>query len=260
MAFESASQKIAEIGIHPGEQARFGFEHGDLAAERGKDARKLAADVAAAEDEQARRQLGERQQIVAIQNARAIAQGDWQFRGARTGGEDNGARVGERVGDVAFAIGHFNLGGAFQSTAAFDEIHAVFIDEILDARCELGHHLLPSLHNAGQLRLGLGNAHSPLAGLLCLAQQIHAGDHRFGGDAAGVQAHAAGRIGVYQRHPQPVMRRANGGHIPTGASADDGEVIMRITHARNLTTKWPEANKEFFGWGLNRQGAKMPRD
>ena len=79
-----------------------------------------------------------------------------------------------------------------------------------------------------------------------------------------MQAHAAGRIGIHQRHPQPVMRRANGGHISTGASADDGEVIIQIIHARNLATKRPEANKECIegggngeqegGWGRGRWG------
>jgi len=35
------------------------------------------------------------------------------------------------------------------------------------------------------------------------------------------------------------------------AGADDGEVIIRITHARNLATKRPEANKEFFKGVVN---------
>ena len=39
------------------------------------------------------------------------------------------------------------------------------------------------------------------------------------------------------------MRRGAGGRKATGAGADDGEVISRITHARNLAVANPQANK-----------------
>jgi hypothetical protein len=46
-----------------------------------------------------------------------------------------------------------------------------------------------------------------------------------------------------ERHAQAVMGSAQGGNIAAGAGADDGEVISRITHARNLAVANPQANK-----------------
>ena len=39
------------------------------------------------------------------------------------------------------------------------------------------------------------------------------------------------------------MGGAQGGNIAAGAGADDGEVISRITHARNLAVPRRQANK-----------------
>jgi hypothetical protein len=46
-----------------------------------------------------------------------------------------------------------------------------------------------------------------------------------------------------ERHAQAVMGGAQGGDVAAGAGADDGEVISRITHARNLAVANPQANK-----------------
>src|SRR5699024_7242144 len=66
--------------------------------------------------------------------------------------------------------------------------------------------------------------------------QLGVAQQRLGGDAAHVQAHTTPVLLLHNGHRQPLLRRANGGDIPTRACSENNDVIL-CSHGPDSTAE-----------------------
>ena len=87
-------QNVDQIAVGAGQQTRRHLDDGDLAAERGVHAAKLEADVAAADDEQGLRQVGQIERSRGVPDPRAVERQARHARRPRAGRQDGVLELG----------------------------------------------------------------------------------------------------------------------------------------------------------------------
>ena len=85
---DSLRQNVDEIAVGAGQQTRRHLDDGDLAAEGRVDAAELEADVAAADDEQRFRHVGQIERSRGVPDARAVERQAWHACRPRPGRQD----------------------------------------------------------------------------------------------------------------------------------------------------------------------------
>ena len=119
------------------------------------------------------------------------------------------------------------LGSAGELAPSFHGGDLVLAHEEFQALGVLGHNLVFALLDGLPVQFGLVDAFNPkFFGLLEMVPDFRVEEQRLGGDAAHVQAGAAQDIGFFDEASlQPPLAGADGGGVPRGAGADDGNVI-----------------------------------
>ena len=191
---EHALQRRRHVGVLDREQVSVAIDDGDRGSEAPKHLPELAADVAAAQDQEMTRQLLEVHRPAVVEPRHLGETGDRRRRRPRAGVDDHG------VGAVTLA-GHLDLVCADEARAPLDHAQPItrFGETVVDA-------LAPGPHDGVLAGDDRGEVDAHLAGVDAEARRgaghvrgARAGDHRLGWGAAVVRARAAKERALDQR-------------------------------------------------------------
>ena len=230
-----------QVVVHEGQDLGGHLDDGHLGAEGGVQGSELDADDAAADDREAGRDLGQREDARGVDQRRVVL-GAGQRGHSRHGtrGDD------DVVGGVGRALDGHATGG-IEVAAAVDDGHAGLTlgrgnsgDQALDDLILPGLHLLPVDGHA--LRI-----HAELAGFLGVQVVLRAVEQGLGGDAAHVQAGAAQVLLLDEGNLLARVSEALSGQVAAGARTEDDDVKMRVTHEYSSFLR-PGPSRRCFRW------------
>ena len=215
------------------QQARAHLHQRDLRAQTGKGLGQLAADGAAAQHQQARRQFAQAPERVAGQHTGLLQAGQRRDERARARGDDDGAR-GQRL-SLAVGLRDFHMPRVDDARPAQLHIHAqatVAIHRVV--RLDVAHHLRDTCHHGGEVHRHIGwrNPHTIPVRLSDLLRQRGRANQGLAGHAAGVQAVTAHAVGFHQGDAGFDGRGDVARHQPGGACADDHQVAIKAPRAQ----------------------------
>ena len=202
-----------------------------LAAERAEDRGELAADDPAAEDDEAARHLGLREQAGRVDAESESRPVDRRPDRERAGGDDRGLE-----GHVLPALDRDRV-RVLERAGALDPLDAVRLEERRDAA---GHLLddrgLPLVRLA-EVELRLADLDAELAERVArLMDEVRRLHPRLRRDAADTQARAA-ELGLLLDADdlRAELRRADRGGVAAGAAAQDGDVDFHLVSSRSVS-------------------------
>ena len=233
VALEAALEVAHEVAIDAGHEACGHLHDGDARAERGVDAAQLQPDVAAADDEQRLRHALQLQRRGRVEHPRAV---EGERRGARGGGAggDDGVVEADRARGAAVRGRDAQRVGIDERRAALLVAHPVAAGELAEAARQALDDAAAEAAQPFEVDLRLAEGDAPLLGLPRLADQGGDVEQGLRGDAAAVEADAAGvRLLVDQRDLHPEAGGEEGGGVAAGPPADDGEAYAFVGHARS---------------------------
>ena len=196
------------------------FDQRDAHAERGEHAGVLDADDAAAHHDQRLGQVGQVENLIAVDDRAAV---DGHLGGVGrlgAGGDDDVLRL-VRLG--ATLIGHLHVGGVFEAGHSGEHIDAIArklrlghvdlgLDHVLDAEGEVRHRDLfldPVIHAVDRT-------------VVIAGEMQHGFAHRLAGDGAGIDGDPADRShALHHRGPLAQLIGVDGGALTRGAGTDD---------------------------------------
>jgi hypothetical protein len=146
-------------------------------------------------------------------------------RGAAAGGEDDGAGL-----DAAFAIDD-DFRGRGKAAFALDIVDGVLLEEELHALGQLVGGEAAFLERLGEVEAGDLHGHAQFAQVWDAVEEIGLVDEGFAGDAAQVQADAAGLVLLDDAGLESELGGADGRDIAAGAGAENHEIISSGVHA-----------------------------
>ena len=230
-----------QVVVHEGQDLRGHLDDGHLGAEGGVQGGELDADDAAADDREASRDLGQRE------DARGVDQRGVVLGAGQRGHGRHGARGDDDVvRGVGCALDGHATGGV-EVAAAIDDGHARLALGGCDAGDQaLNYLVLPGLHllpvDGHALRI-----HAELAGFLGVQVVLRAVEQGLGGDAAHVQAGTAQVLLLNEGDLLARVSEALGSQVATGARTEDDDVKMRVTHEYSSFLR-PERSHRCFRW------------
>jgi hypothetical protein len=196
------------------------LDNGDLHAQQRQQTGELAADVAAAEDDHALRELGQLQQRPARVDG-AIRGDEAGDRRCRAGGDDDLVGAEARLSVVA---GDQNLFRRDEGSGPGEDLHAVGLEQGSDAAAEALDNTVLAGHHRRVVRGGVGHANAQLLAGAGAVGELGRGDQRLGGYAAAVEAGSPELVLLDQGDRSAELSSTDRGGIATGAAADDDQV------------------------------------
>ena len=180
----------------------------------------LHADDATADDEQGGGYVAEGDRRGRIHDAIARLVKEHRHGWARAGGEDGAFKL---QGALA-AVGFVDLQGVGVEEAGVP-LHVGQLarpDELTQALRHLGDDRVLGGPQLGEVDRGRGKLDAPVLGFSCLVEELGNVQEGFGGDAASIEADAAG-VGFWidQGDIQPQVCGLKGGNVSARAAADD---------------------------------------
>src|SRR5271170_8314204 len=219
-----------QLGVVLRENRRLGFDDGDLGAHLGEGGPQFQADIAGADDDDASRNLAEREGLGRGNHRTAKRQrGQRDGRRAgrdhdRLGADDLGARL--RFDDDGLAVAE--LGDSL------DDLDLAPLQETRDAaRQPPDDSVLPGdRFRQRDFRAADRNPERAFAGRHArnFCKFIGRVDERLGRDAANVEARPAERIRLDDHRVDAQLPRADGADIAAGSRADDQEFASDLFH------------------------------
>ena len=221
---ERASGGGRNFGVFRRQYFRQHFDHRDGAAERAIEARKLDADRAGADDEQALRQCFRHHRLARSPYQVAVGLDAGQrFRAGASGNHDRiGAERLRAVDDDSTGFG--------ESRGAVEYLHLVLLEQTRYASVELLGNGARTRYYAPQIDLRRTRIDAERRRALDLAQHVCRVQQRLRRNAAPVEAHAADLRALDQRRGKPELRGADRGDVAAGTTADDDDVENLFAH------------------------------
>mmetsp|Transcript_3347 Transcript_3347/g.13365 ORF Transcript_3347/g.13365 Transcript_3347/m.13365 type:complete len:593 (-) Transcript_3347:180-1958(-) len=204
------------------------LDHGHVRAEAAPDGAHLQADDTRPDDDHLLRHGLELQGARGVHDplARVVHGRGRQRRGLGAGGDDDVLRLDHLVAAVQQA--HIHGLRVLQGAEALDVVHAILLEEVLDAAREPHHRVLLVGHHGGQVELDAGQldamSRELVVGLLIQVRRVQ---QRLAGNAAHVQAGAAepsAALDARRLHPQ--LRGLDRSHVATRTASDYADVIV----------------------------------
>ena len=220
---DALGEDVHEIAIGARQQARRHLDDGDGAAERGVDGAELEADVAAADDEERLRDVGQIERGGRVHHARIVDLQRRRNRGHRSGREH---RVLELHGLLAAGHElHAQVVRVDDLGPALEVLDLAVLDELAGAARQPLDDVVLELAQLGEIDLRLAELDAPRLRVARLVDELRDVQQRLRRNAAAVHADAA-RIQLPDRRAR---RRAEiggqkRGGVPARAAADDDEL------------------------------------
>ena len=211
---EPLLQRLDEVAVGPGQQRVGEFDDRDTRAEFGIDGAHLQADVAATDDEQRFRNVGQFERAGRIHDPRTA---DVEGRDPRRAGAAGQDAVVEREGLAGTAgrrSGDFKGVGARKPSISPHDGHVATAGQLAKAAGERGDDLVFPGPQRVDVYRGPGEVDPPLLHLAGLGQHAAHVQERFGRDAAPQQAGAAQPfVALHQGHRHAEISCHEGGGI-----------------------------------------------
>ena len=227
---EVVAEGLDDFAVGEFEQAVALFDQRDAHAEDGEHAGVFDADDAAADHDERAGQLGQAENLVAVDDGAAVDGHLGRAGGLGADGDDDAVGFEGGFGLRAFDA---DLVGIDEAGDAVDDVDAVAgelrlgdvdfgLDDGLDAEGQVGH---------GDLFLDA--VVDAVDGAVVVAGEVEDGlAHGLGGDGAGVDADAADDgAGLDDGHALVHLGGGHGGALAGGPGADDDQVILDGAHA-----------------------------
>ena len=179
-----------QVAIGAGQQAAGHLDDGDLAAERGVDGAQLEADVAAADDEQRLRDVGQIERAGGIHQPRAVDRQAGNLRRHRAGGDD-AVLEGERLLRAVDLLDVERVRVA-ERGHALDVLDLAQVADLAGAGGELADDLVLEVAQLVEIDRRLGELDAEVFGVGRLGDHVGDVQQRLRRDAAAVDADAAG--------------------------------------------------------------------
>ena len=223
LLFQNHGQALGNLPVHKGQDVVCRLQHGDFAAQAVVNGGTLHPHHTAADDDQGGNlPPAPFQQIPAVVDPRQIYAGNGGIGDLGPGGDDN---ILSLIG-LPMAGNH---AGPLDAGRAADHGDLIGLHQLLHPLPEGLHHLvLPPVHGGKVIGYPLGLDAQGL-GMLQGRIGLRAVEQGLGGHAAPVQAGASQVILLKQDHLHPRFRGFLRGGVPTGAAADDRNVVLHVT-------------------------------
>ena len=225
LLFQDLRQILSQLTIQLGQQVGHTLHQRYLTAEMTVERGKFHADNAAADnDDGLIRCVRALQQLVGGHNAGQLQSGNGRPDIHRAGGGQNALRGipchrAVRTGDI-----HLTGGGDLRRT--LDNVHLCALQQRVDARAQLlADAALESEHFTDVVGKTAVNAYAGAVHGIVI--DLRGVEQRLGRDAAPVQAGAAHLPALHDGGMQPQLGGAQRGGVPTGACANDDQLIVR---------------------------------
>jgi hypothetical protein len=235
---ELALERPHEVGIRARHQAVERLDDRDLGPERGVYRRELEADDAAADDEEPRRHVGERERGGRVEHARVVRPAG-QSDGTRARRDD---RMLEVDRDVALRRRDAHLLRAGEGAGARHDLDAARLRELRESTRELPDDAVLVCAELREVELRRAELDAGVGEPARRGEHLRDVQQRLGRDAADVQADAAERGMALDQHDRAAeIRGAERRGVAAGSGAEHEDVGAEIRHQRRIRRRSPSS-------------------
>ena len=221
---EALQHHRRDLGIFAHHETRQHLHLRHLRPEAREALRQFAADGAAAEHQQPRRQRADAPQGVRGDVAHVVDPGDRRHEGPAAGGDDDAPRR-QRLCSLGGRDLHGPGRGDLRGPGdALDTQPRIALHRVVGL--DGGDHPLDPLHDFGEVEIGAGAADAEIPGALDVRQQLRRSDQRLRWHAPEVEAVAAHPVLLDQRDLGLHRRSDVGGNQSGGAGTDDDQIAV----------------------------------
>ena len=242
---DALGEDVHEITVCAREQPGRHLHDGHGAAERGIDRSELQANVAAPDDEQGGRDVGQVQRGGRVHHARIVhLERGWNGR-HRAGGQDRvleleGLGIVPRAARAAWAAGPADPQRVRTEDlgVALDVLYLPVLHQLASAAGQPLDDIVLELAQLREVDRRLGELHAPRARMTRLGHHLRDVQQCLGRDAAAVHADAARvLLGIDQGHGEPEIGGQKCRGVAARAGADNHELGSQCAHPCNASRK-----------------------